>query len=319
MIDHDGLAKRLLTAFLREFLELFLPDALPYTDLSNVTFLDKELPRANPKAKKRAADLVAQVRFRGQDAFFLFHIEPQGQAQDHFGQRMHRYYSRLLDKYKLPIYPIALLTFKSPLTEQPNAYEITFPGFAVLRFNYRVIQLNRLAWQDFVNHPNPVAAALMARMRIAKKDRVRVKAECLSMLLGLDLEEEGEDLVWEIIDAYLPLDEKEAKTFQHELATIAPNEEEAREFMTLKQIREQIGEQRGLIAGRAEGRAEGIQEIALRLVRRRFGSADAGLQERIHRLSLTQLEQLTEDLLDFATLSDVSAWLDQNAPDATAH
>ena len=70
-IDHDGLAKRLLTAFLREFLELFLPDVLPYTDLSSVTFLDKELPRANPKSKKRAADLVAQVKFRGQDAFFL--------------------------------------------------------------------------------------------------------------------------------------------------------------------------------------------------------------------------------------------------------
>ena len=28
MIDHDGLAKRLLAAFLREFLELFWPEVL---------------------------------------------------------------------------------------------------------------------------------------------------------------------------------------------------------------------------------------------------------------------------------------------------
>ena len=45
MTDHDSLFKRLLTAFLGEFLELFLPDVLAYIDLSKVTFLDKELPR----------------------------------------------------------------------------------------------------------------------------------------------------------------------------------------------------------------------------------------------------------------------------------
>jgi predicted transposase YdaD len=308
-IDHDGLAKRLLTAFLREFLELFLPDALPYTDLSNVTFLDKELPRANPKSKKRAADLVAQVKFRGQDAFFLFHIEPQGKRQEHFNFRMHRYYGFLLDRYKLPIYPIALLTFTSPRAEQPTSYAINFPGFEVLRFNYRVIQLNRLAWQDFVNRPNPVAAALMSRMKIAKKDRPRVKAECLAMLLGLELDEAKEELVWEIVDTYLPLDEKEGKTFQRELDRIAPEEEETKmeEFLTRRQ------------RGRLEGRAEGIQEMALRLIRRRFGSADASLQEHIQRLRIAQLEQLTEDLLDFATLADVTAWLDQHAPDTMAH
>ena len=228
---------------------------------------------------------------------------------------MHRYYARLLDKYKLPIYPVALLTFSSPLEAQPTSYEINFPGFEVLRFNYRVIQLNRLAWQDFVSRPNPVAAALMSRMKIAKQERVQVKAECLSMLLGLDLEEESEDLVWEIIDTYLPLNEKEAKTFQHELATIVPDEEEAREFMTLKQIREQIGEQRGL----RRGRAEGIHDIVLRQVRRRFGSDDDGWQQQVRRLSVAQLEQLAEDLLDFSAPSELTAWLDQHAPDTMTH
>ena len=249
------------------------------------------------------------------DAFFLFHIEPQGAQQDHFGQRMHRYYARLLDKYKLPIYPIALLTFTSPQAGQPAAYAINFPGFEVLRFNFRVIQLNRLSWRDFVNRPNPVAAALMARMKIAPAERPRVKAECLRMLLGLELDEEQEELVWEIVDTYLPLNENEDKTFERELATIAPDEEEeAMALTTLKQIREQISEQRWLIRVRAET----LQETVLRLVRRRFGS-DAGLQERVQHLSLAQLEQLTEDLLDFAALSDVTAWLDQHAPDATAH
>ena len=156
----------------------------------------------------------------------------------------------------------------------------------------------------------------MSRMKIDKQERPRVKAECLRMLLGLRLDVEQEDLVWEIVDTYLPLGEKEDKTFQRELATIASEAEaDAMEFMT----REQRGWTRGLQEGTQIGRAKGVQEMALRQICRRFGSTDASLQERIQQLSLTQLEQLTEDLLDFATLSDVSAWLDQNAPDATTH
>jgi hypothetical protein len=304
-IDHDGLAKRLLTTFLREFLELFLPEVLPYTDLSQVTFLDKELPRANPKTKKRNADLVAKVKFLGQDAGFLFHVEPQGKQQDHFNARMHRYYAFLLDRYKLPIYPIALLTFTSPQEEQPAAYEIRFPGFEVLKFNFRVIQLNRLNWRDFVNRPNPVAAALMSRMKITGEDRPRVKAECLAMLLGLNLEEAGEELVWEIVETYLPLNEKEDKTFWRELDKIVPEREEhnMEEFLTRRE----------------RGRAEGIQDMVLRLLGRRFGKTDARLRKRIQRLSMVQLEQLTEDLLDFTALTDVTAWLDRHPPRTTAH
>ena len=54
--------------------------------------------------------------------------------------------------------------------------EINFPDFKVLEFNYQVIQLNRLNWRDFLDKPNPVASALMAKMDIAPKDRPKVKA-----------------------------------------------------------------------------------------------------------------------------------------------
>jgi hypothetical protein len=52
---------------------------------------------------------------------------------------------------------------------------------------FRVIQLNRLNWRDFLNHPNPVASALMAKMRMKWEERRQVKRECLRLMLTLKL------------------------------------------------------------------------------------------------------------------------------------
>ena len=60
-----------------------------------------------------------------------------------------------------------LLTTVTPIREEPSAHHVAFPDLAVLDFTYRVIQLNRLNWRDFVRRPNPVASALMAKMGIA--------------------------------------------------------------------------------------------------------------------------------------------------------
>jgi hypothetical protein len=39
----------------------------------------------------------------------------------------------------------------------------------VLEFRFRAIQLNQLNWRDYINSQNPVAAALMSKMKIAKR------------------------------------------------------------------------------------------------------------------------------------------------------
>jgi hypothetical protein len=58
----------------------------------------------------------------------------------------------------------------------------------VLEFRFHAIQLNRLNWRDYIDRPNPVAAALMSKMKIAKRDRPNVKAECLRLLVTLKLD-----------------------------------------------------------------------------------------------------------------------------------
>ncbi len=67
----------------------------------------------------------------------------------------------------------------------------------------------------------------------------------------------------------------------------------------------QKGEQRGL---QQEGRT-----IALRLLERRFGKLLPGVRRQIERLTVAQLEELCEALLDFQTQSDMLDWFKQQA------
>jgi hypothetical protein len=134
---------------------------------------------------------------------------------------MFRYYLRLYEKYRLPIYPIALLSYASPRKPQPDGLRIAFPDFEALAFNYRVVQLNRLDWRDYLSRPNPVASALMANMKIAKQDRLRVKAERLRLMLTLKLNPVKMRLIIGYLDTYLRLTASEQKQFLATLVKIA--------------------------------------------------------------------------------------------------
>jgi hypothetical protein len=124
MIDHDRLFKELLSTFFIEFLDLFLPEVREYVDSESLDLLDKEIFTDVTSGQRHEVDLVAKLRFKGQDIFFLIHVESQAQAQLNFGKRMHSYFSRLHEKYDLPVYPIALFTFDTPLIKQSDRYTV---------------------------------------------------------------------------------------------------------------------------------------------------------------------------------------------------
>jgi hypothetical protein len=64
----------------------------------------------------------------------------------------------------------------------------------------------------------------------------------------------------------------------------------------------------------AEGQEDGRQrEVALllRQLRRRLGPLAPAQETRIQALPVTELENLGEALLDFQTIADLTAWLEQ--------
>ena len=61
--------------------------------------------------------------------------------------------------------------------------------------------------------------------------------------------------------------------------------------------------------GIQQGKQEEALALVLRLLRRRLGTWDTALEEQIRRLSLAEIEDLGEALLDFEHITDVVAWL----------
>jgi hypothetical protein len=298
-IDHDALFKLLLTAFFREFLEFVAPDLAAALAPEPLVFLDKESFFDLLDPDRREADLVVQARLREQPATLLIHLEHQAQPDPMLDRRMFRYFARFYDKFDLPVFPIALCSYTRPRTPAADRHELTVLTHTVLDFHYRVLQLNRLDWRDFVQTGNPVAMALMARMHIAPRERWRVKAASLRLLVGAPLSRAQRRLLSQFVDVYLRLQGAEEQAFQAEVATFAPSEREAvMEIVTSWELK-----------GRAEGVVEGQRLLLERQLARKLAVLSDDIRARLALLSSSQLTALGEALLEFTTFADLEAWL----------
>ncbi len=311
MIDHDRLFKELLSTFFLEFLELFLPQVACAIDPDSVRFLPQEYFADLTAGENKIIDLLAQVRLAGQEVGFLIHLEAQSYSQSDLAQRMFFYFARLHQKYLQRIYPIVLFSFNEPYREEPNRYSVGFDDLKVMEFNFFPIQLNRLNWRDFLNQRNPVAAALMAKMKIDAADRPRVKVECIRLLATLLLDPAISQLISGFVDTYLKLNIQEEQAFQLEVGTLEETEQEGVMQIVTSWMEQGIieGEQRG----RAEGRTEEGRSLVLRQLTRRLGTLPTSVEAQVQALDLPKLEALGEALLDFAQLSDLTDWLQGNS------
>ena len=223
-MDHDRLFKELLTTFLPEFLQVFCPELAKDLDPDSLEFLDKEIFTDVTHGEKHQADIVAWAKFKGKGLGFLIHVEPQARHETDFRRRMFTYFARFHEKYDVPVYPIALFSHRSRRPE-PARYSVEFPDLKVLAFQFRVVQLSRLEWRDFVDRMNPVVAALMSNMAMKPVERPLVKLACLRMLAQLQLDPARRQLISGFIDEYLQLTIEEKQDFKAEIEKLSPPRE----------------------------------------------------------------------------------------------
>jgi len=307
-IHHDRLFKELITTFFDEFVELFLPEINQWLEPGSIVFLDKEIFTDILEGESHEADLIATGHFRGEQTCFLIHIEAQSSRQGHFARRMFKYFARLHEQHGWPVYPVAVLSYDLPRTPEPDHYIIDFPDRQVMDFHFRTVQLNRLDWRDYLQSHNPVASALMAKMAIDATDRVRVKAECLRLLVTLKLDPARSRFISGFIDTYLRLEREEIQLFEHWLKTeISLNEQEMIMELTTSWKEEglQLGLQQGLQEGLQQGLHQGESTALKRLLTRRFKILPPDVLLRIEQAVPEQLESWIENTLDATTLDEV--------------
>lgn len=243
------------------------------------------------------------------DAFFLIHIENQSYSQAEFGRRMFQYFARLYEKHGLPVYPIAVFSYDTPLRPEPERFTVSFPDLPVVDFRFRVVQLNRLSWRDFVNTPNPVASALMAKMQIAPADRWRVKWECLRLLATLRLDRARMRLISGFVDQYLRLSREENARFVQRMQAAQLTEAEAQVLEISTSWKEE-----GIEEGLLQGREEGQEQVVVRLLTRKCGPLAEETEARVRDLPPDRLLELADALLDFSGMADLLNFLNEPQP-----
>jgi Domain of unknown function (DUF4351)/Putative transposase, YhgA-like len=327
MIDHDSLFKKLLQNFFPEFIELFFPHISDVLDKDSITFLPQEILTDLRKGDKKIVDMLVQAKYRNEQTLFIIHVEHQSYIPKDFGERMFCYYADLYKINGVPILPIVIYSHDVPMTKQPSSFSISIGSKNVIQFDYEVVQLNQLNWQDFANIQNPVASALMSKMQMDAAERPTVKLISLQLLAGLGLNPALVEQISVFIDTYLKLNTEEEEVFNSQIATIEPKQkEQVMEIVTswmekgLEQGKE-IGIEIGKELGREEGREEGTElgmklgmqreaaSLVLRQLQRRFGDLSQSQQESIQGLSTKRLEELGEALLDFNSITDLNNWL----------
>jgi predicted transposase YdaD len=94
------------------------------------------------------------------------------------------------------------------------------------------------------------------------------------------------------------------------LAGLRFNQDLIRQLFREEVMRESVIYQDILQRGVQQGLQQEALSLVLRLLTRRFGTLDPQLQERVRGLSLAQLEELGEELLDFQAVTDLTDWLE---------
>ncbi|CCI37799.1 conserved hypothetical protein [Microcystis aeruginosa PCC 9701] len=158
----------------------------------------------------------------------------------------------------------------------------------------------------------------MAKMSIAEKERAKVKAECLRLLITLKLNPAKMQLISGFIDTYLNLNPAEEIQFQEEISTFSQPVQEGVMQITTSWMRQgiELGIEQGIELGIERGIEQGIEQgierektLILRQLKRKLGEINPSLETKIMELSIDDVEALGEALFDFSTVEDLINWL----------
>jgi len=303
------------------FLRAFAPDLAAQIDWRRQYCLpDHELlpPAADSTNAARHPDILLLVTLTDGGPACL-HIEIQCSRDATFAQRMAIYYSRLYDRFAIPVISIALLADPG-LRWRPDCYRDERDGCG-MTVRFRTIKL-----MDFRNQLNELATSLNAaeftaatqllahQTRRSSVQRRSAKLRLLRQLYAGNWNEQELFNLRQVLDLMMP-------TSRTWIMEASMNIEELYEAdmhadkNSIAYVMWETADRRGRIKGRAEGISEGRveafdearQSLAALIEQQlatRFGGLPTSAHETLEGASQEQLEQLALALLKVRTLDD---------------
>lgn len=276
---YDNLCKRLAEESPATFARWLLG-----TNPGNIQVLKTEL-----SLEPISADAITFLETSEQILHLEFQTQPTSEPP--LPLRMLDYWVRLYRKYRRPIQQFIIFL-------QTTTSEVVFTEEFVTettRHRYRVIRMWEQNPAIFLNDSALLPLAPLAQTNSPERLLTQVAAEVAKIEA---IEQRRNVLAAVQIIAGLRYD----KTLIQQLL----REDIMRESVIYQDILQQ-----GVQQGREEGRGEGEASLIIRQLTRRFGELPPQLPQQIRSLSLTQLDALGEELLDFTEIAEVITFLEQ--------
>ena len=307
-IDHDSLFKELISNLFIEFLEQFAPEVAEAIEPDYFELLDKEMVADVVTGTKHEVDILAKVRLASSEAVVLVHVETQSYPQAEFGKRMLHYYFDISRTHNLPTYPIAIFSYDKPLKPEPFVVEHSVFGQDILRFQFKVLQLNQMSWREFAGTKNPAVVALMSKMQIPQQDRVKVRMEFLRLFTTLKLSHKKLRIIEKFMWTYLRLNNTEEAQLLKEIETTLPAEarQKYEQYFTSYEIK---ANEEGIAEGIAQGIQQSHSRIAKRILQEKFGERADSILIKVEQLANNEVEDLCVALFKIDNLEELETWL----------
>ena len=301
MTDFDQLYKRLIKNFFKWFLEFFCDEIAREIDFTTEPqFIDKELYTDQVHGKKRYTDILAKVKMlKGNWTYILIHIEIQREREIDFSRRMFNYYKAISMEYNEAVFALAIYIGEDSSKEGlDNVFEEQCFGTRV-RYEYEVRNLQDYDYRDYLDHDNPIIAALLVQMDHGSDSGGMVMAVALKKLSEYKLNEKDRVVIIDFIERILKLNEEEVVKFNKYLGT-----EEYKEVMAMisgyKEIIEEYKEE-----GKIEGKIEGERSLLIRLIKSKWGALPPDIKERLYKINTSEeLEALGEKVIVCECIED---------------
>ncbi len=284
--------------------------------------LDNELAEItqDSEAGSRRVDKLIKVFLKsGLEKWLLIHIEVQGYKDTTFAERMYLYNQMIYLKYKRDVESLAILTDNNT-DAAPTSF--TRGSWKTKdHFEFDAIKLATFkTWEELENDPNPFALVVLAHLKTqALKGRPielkEAKIQLARLLFQRGYSREDVIKLYRFIDWIMRLPKSFQEAFKAEVRKYS--QEVNMPILTdieidaLKKGRRE-GKQEGLLEGKQVGLLEGMRVLLFKMLNQRFGMLQPKVVNQINNLTVSQLEALSEALLNFKTKSDLTNWLKSN-------
>lgn len=272
-MSFDNICKYLAAAYPEQFISWLLA-----SDVTNIQLLPTELSRDPIRA-----DAIILLETTNQILHLEFQTLPESTPP--LPLRMLDYWVRLYRQYQRPIEQVVIFLKE---TTSPAAYtDRLIVGNT--QHLYRVVRL----WEQDAT-PLLAASALLPFATLARTNSPATLLE--QVAAQIDMIEE-------------PQQQRNIAACTEVLASLKFDKNFIQQFLREELMRESPIYQEIIQEGVKQGLRQGKQDTIIRQLTRRIGEISPEMRSHIQQLSVEQLDNLSEVLLDFASATDFTAWL----------